>query len=165
MALAIVGIAFIALIGLLPAGMKVFDAAINQTAQTRMVSYMTSLLQASDYSNLDPANGGLGKNKFYFDVDGSYVDSDLNPVGLFETRRIYVCRAVMDTQNVPNAAGTFSQKKTATKVIIAMGRYDTPVLNTLASLNTAADIKNLTAKSRVKTQAVLVSRMDIEPLN
>jgi uncharacterized protein (TIGR02598 family) len=161
MALAIVAIAFVALIGLLPAGMKIFEAAANTTAETRMVSHLSSMLQATDYTEF--RKGEYQGVLFYYDVDGGFLDTDKSPVPGYEIRRIYVAKLLVDAQNIPNGSATFDVTKTSSRVIVAMGRADPKVVEILNGLQDAQDVGEKQKMSpRIKTQAILVSRMDIE---
>src|SRR5688572_12071231 len=72
LAIAIVAFAFIALIGLLPAGLSVFNQTMDSTNEMRISSDITSILQSTEYSKL-PTNDEITKNLFYFDVDGGLL--------------------------------------------------------------------------------------------
>jgi uncharacterized protein (TIGR02598 family) len=161
MALAIVAIAFVALIGLLPAGMKVFEAAANTTAETRIVSHLSSMLQAADYKNFK--EGSYSGVTYYYDVDGSYVDSSADAVTGSEPNRVYAARLIIGKQNIPNAGGDYDTIKTSTKVIVVMGRNDPVVTATMTTVNSASDVGQLKGDSRLKAQPILVTRMDLEP--
>jgi uncharacterized protein (TIGR02598 family) len=165
MALAIVAIAFIALIGLLPAGMKVFEAAANTTAETRMVSHLSSLLQATDYSTFQGSYHGV---TFYYDVDGGYLDSEQAPKTDKVASRVYAAKVLVDSQNVPSSSAgageKYDQLKTNSKVIIAMGRNDPVVLKMLSALASVNDVGVGTkVGTRIKIQPLLIARMDLEP--
>lgn len=161
MALAIVAIAFVALIGLLPAGMKVFEAAANTTAETRMVAHLSSLLQAADYTKFR-AQSTAGVY-YYYDVDGSYIDSSKDPVQGSENKRIYAAKMLVENQNVPSDTLTYDQSKTASRVLIFMARNDPFVMKTMDSINAPSAIPSiLKGNNRVKVQPIVVARMDIE---
>ncbi len=166
MALAIVAIAFVALIGLLPAGMKVFEAAANTTAETRMVAHLSSLVQAADYTKFKASAPALASNYFYYDVDGSFVDSKNEPVAGSEQKRIYAAKILVDAQNVPSEGAVYDPTVTASKVLIVMGRNDPFVLKTLDTINTTSVITNgvgINPNTKIKVQPIIVARMDIEP--
>jgi uncharacterized protein (TIGR02598 family) len=165
MALAIVAVAFVALIGLLPAGMKIFEAAVATTAETRMLSHLSGVVQASDYT--DFRKGNYDGVYFYFDVDGLYLDSSQKPVPDFAVKRVYAAKLILGDQNIPNSAGTgnadYDDEKTSMRVLVAMGRADPVVIATMDKLQKPADVKDKEKISpRVKVQPLLFSRMDLE---
>src|SRR3712207_6838411 len=88
LAIAIVAFAFIALIGLLPAGMSVFNQTMDATNEMRITSDLTALLQATEYSKI-PTNPKIVQNTFYFDVDGALIDTDMDPKTELAEQRIY----------------------------------------------------------------------------
>jgi uncharacterized protein (TIGR02598 family) len=165
MALAIVAVAFVALIGLLPAGMRIFEAAVATTAETRMMSHLSGVVQASDYTEF--RNGNYDNVYFYFDVDGLYLDSSQKPVPDFAVKRVYTAKLILGDQNIPNSAATgsgdYDDEKTSMRVLVAMGRADPVVIATMEKLKVPSDVKDPTKITpRVKIQPVLFSRMDLE---
>jgi uncharacterized protein (TIGR02598 family) len=159
MALAIVAIAFVALIGLLPAGMKVFEAAANTTAETRIVSHLSSMLQAADYKNF--REGSYNGVIWYYDADGSFVDS--GTTGSADApNRVYAAKLVIAKQNIPNTLGEYSEDKTASKVLVVMGRNDPVVVTAMTGVTTVEEVGKLKGDSRLKIQPILVARMDQE---
>lgn len=165
MALAIVAVAFVALIGLLPAGMKIFEAAVATTAETRMLSHLSGVVQASDYTQF--RSGNYDNKYFYFDVDGLYLDSSDKPVSDFAVKRVYAAKLILGDQNIPNSAATgnaeYDDEKTSMRVLVAMGRADPVVINTMDKLVVPSDVKDPSKITpRVKVQAMLFSRMDLE---
>jgi uncharacterized protein (TIGR02598 family) len=162
LAIAIIASAFIAVLGLLPAGMRVYDSSVYITAQSRMVAHLTGMMQTGGY-NKTLNQYRSGSVLFFYDVDGSYLDSDTTPVAGYESKRIYAARAFALQQNIPSSGGEkFNLDKTAAKVIIAMGHNDAPVVDQLRKLTDEASIKALTPSARVKTETVLLTRMDSE---
>ena len=77
LAIAIVAFAFIALIGLLPAGMSVFNQTMDSTNEMRITADLSSMIQASDYESL---TAELSRNIYYYDVDGGLLDTEEKPV-------------------------------------------------------------------------------------
>ena len=73
LALGIVGFAFVALMGLLPAGLTTFRAAIDQTNEGRIMESLTSQTEAAEFNNLtkdfDFSSGAV----FYFDEEGTFI--------------------------------------------------------------------------------------------
>lgn len=162
MALAIVAVVFVTLIGLLPTGMKIFDDASQTTAQTRIVSHLVSMLQSVDYMKFK-SNTVANQTLHFYDVDGAYVDSESAPENGSEPRRVYAARIVDSTQNIPNTGGNYDVLKTASRVLLLMGRNDPAVQQKLKSAGTPAMVSVLINRSSgIKVQPVMITRMDAE---
>lgn len=74
LALGIVGFAFIALMGLLPAGLTTFRAAIDQTNEGRIMESLTSQTEAAEFNNLAKEFDFPQSNAvFYFDEEGTFI--------------------------------------------------------------------------------------------
>lgn len=160
LSLAIVAFTFIAVIGLLPAGMQVYDVATTTTAQTRIVSHLTGMVETGGYDKV------LAQNRiatfYYYDMDGSYLDSDTNAVPAYEVKRIYAARILSGKLFLPNSTDAFNVDKTASRTIVVMGRYEPRSLDAMRGLIDAASVAALPPGSRLKTQALLLTRMGSE---
>src|SRR5215204_437709 len=97
LAIAIVAFAFISLIGLLPAGMSAFNQTMDATNEMRISGVLTSMIPAMDYDNLDKE---FNNNVYYFDVDGSALDTERRPIAAYKEQRIYSAKVVLDIQYV-----------------------------------------------------------------
>ena len=161
LAIAIVAFAFIALIGLLPAGMSVFNQTMDSTNEMRISSDITALLQASEYNKI-PTNVDIVKNIFYFDVDGALVDTDNHQVPEKVDERVYAARIFVDKQNIP-AAGIntyYDQNNTALKTLVIVGRNTTENIKTLQTgINTLADIPKL-PRQKFRVLPLVITKTD-----
>jgi uncharacterized protein (TIGR02598 family) len=160
LAIAVMATMFIAVLGLLPAGMRMSEAASGTNAQSRIVAHITSLMQTGGYKKV------LDQNRtnalYYYDVEGNYLDSDTASIPSYTTKRVYAARAIALSQNIPNGIEKFSIERTASKVMVVMGRNDSAVADEIRKLTDEESIKKLPGGVRVKMQAVLLSRMDSE---
>src|SRR5436190_2449587 len=86
LAIAIVAFAFVALIGLLPAGLGVFNQTMDSTNEMRISSDLSSMIQATDYDKL---TSSFAQTVYYFDVDGGALDTSINPRVAYKDSRIY----------------------------------------------------------------------------
>lgn len=161
LAIAIVAFAFIALIGLLPAGMSVFNQTMDSTNEMRISSDLTALLQASEYNKI-PTNVDIVKNIFYFDVDGALVDTDNRQVPEKVDERVYAARIYVDQQNIP-AAGIntfFDQHTTALKTLVIVGRNTAPNVKTLQTgINSISDIHAL-PRQKFRVLPLVITKTD-----
>lgn len=162
LAIAIIASAFIAVLGLLPAGMRVYDSAAALNAQSRIVAHLTGMMQTGSYSKT-VGSFRTGSPLFYYDLDGGFLDSDQAVVSGSESKRVYVARALALQQNIPNGVEKFSIEKTGAKVIVAIGRNEQKTIEILQALVDETTLQKLvTPASRIKVETVLVSRMDSE---
>jgi|GEM_PF-3912893 len=162
LAIAIIASAFIAVLGLLPAGMRVYDSAAATNAQSRIVAHLTGMMQTGSYSKT-VASFRTGSPLFYYDLDGGYLDSDQAVVSGAESKRVYVARVLALQQNIPNVAEKFSIDKTGAKILVAMGRNEAKIIGILQGLVDETSVQKLvTPTSHVKVETVLVSRLDSE---
>ena len=56
LAIAIIATAFIALLGLIPAGLQIFRTTVDATNITRITTHVTTMLQATEYLKLADLN-------------------------------------------------------------------------------------------------------------
>ena len=161
LAIAIVAFAFIALIGLLPAGMAVFNQTMDSTNEMRISSDITALLQASEYNKI-PTNPDIVKNIFYFDVDGALVDTDNRQVPEKVDERVYAARVYVDQQNIPAAGITtyFDQQNTALKTLVIVGRNTKANVETLQTgINSVTDIHKL-PRQKFRVLPLVITKTD-----
>jgi uncharacterized protein (TIGR02598 family) len=161
LAIAIVAFAFIALIGLLPAGMNVFTQTMDSTNEMRIVSHLTSMMQATDYDRLnDPSFAG---DIYYFDVDGGYLDSDRNQNARYANERIYAARVLFERQNVPLGGGVeyFNRDTVALKGMVFVGKNNETVKAYLSGVtNPTMAVQTLPEKHKVRIFPMVISKTD-----
>src|SRR5688572_15315225 len=123
LAIAIIAFAFIALIGLLPAGLGIFAQTVDSTNEMRISGHLSSMLLATDFDKLK-SGSDYSSNIYYYDVDGGFLDSDQDPNPKYANERIYAARALFDKQNVPQPTGQSSYDPTnvAIKALLVIGK-------------------------------------------
>ena len=160
LAIAIVAFAFIALKGLLPAGMSVFNQTMDATNEMRISSDITSILQSTEYSKI-PTNPEIINNNYYFDVDGSLVDTDMDPAPGRVEERIYVARIFVDKQNIP-AAGIndfYDRDTIALKTLVLVGRNNPATYELLKAVSDVKDIWKL-PRQKVRVLPLVITKTD-----
>ena len=162
LAIAIIAFAFIALIGLLPAGLGVFAQTVDSTNELRISNHLTSMLMATDFQKLRD-NSGISTDIFYFDVDGAFVDSEKNSNSLHADARIYAARAMLDGQNVPKTTvgDIYNQDTVALKALIMIGKNNEQVKTYLMSVSNAEGVhKAPPHPHKVRVMPVVISKTD-----
>jgi uncharacterized protein (TIGR02598 family) len=161
LAIAIIAFAFIALIGLLPAGLSVFSQTVDSTNEMRISSHLTSMLMATDFKELKSGKD-FGSNLFYYDVDGGYLDSEQRRVQGYESGRIYVARALIEAQNVPKTGKAFfDENKVAVKAVIVVGKNNDAIKTYMTGLSNAQSLeKSPPQPHRVRVIPVVITKTD-----
>ena len=161
LAIAIIAFAFIALIGLLPAGLSVFNQTVDSTNEMRISSHLTSMLMATDFKNLK-SGGDYSSNIYYFDFDGGYLDSEQQSNPAYANERIYAARALFDSQNVPRPGKSiYDQETVAIKALILVGKNNEPTKTYLSSMSTADGVQKAPPHPhKVRTIPVIISKTD-----
>ena len=169
MAIGIIAIAFVALIGLLPVGLNTFRAAIDESNETWIMQSMNSMIQTTDFSQIEDLGYEKSQDIFYYDEGAKLTDREKQP-GTAEAKaaRIYGVKLLVDKLYRPDA----ENKETADqlmhhgwRVIAVMA----PVLNPkamqdFAAIDDAKALHNLPPTSAVKSKIFYVARMDSQPL-
>jgi len=161
LSIAIIAFAFIALIGLLPAGMNVFTQTMDSTNEMRIVSYLTSMMQATDYDRLNDQS--FAADIYYFDVDGGYLDSDRNQNARYANERIYAARVMFERQNVPLGGGVeyFNRDTVALKGLVFVGKNNDTVKAYLSGVsNPTMAVQTLPDKHKVRIFPMVISKTD-----
>jgi uncharacterized protein (TIGR02598 family) len=158
LAIAVVAFSFVALIGLLPAGMSVFNQTMDSTNEMRISSDLVSMLQATDYEKLATV---AADTIYYYDVDGGTLDTSKVPKSSYESSRIYSAKIVFDEQYLQPSALKFNRERVAVKAILAIGKYNEAVNTYLGTLNTTDDVhRNPPPGHRIKLFPILITKMD-----
>ncbi len=161
LSLAIIGIAFTVIIGMLPVGLRQSRAATDTTNEARILAAMTSILYATEYNNLDV----LKQKVHYFDADGAFLEtgtlsetsgnSDLK----YKDSHVYQAILLSSPQRLPGGDGTIDEVDAGKLVHIAFGRITTTVTCALSHL-TLEEIEKLGKGSGLKVNPIMVAKMD-----
>ena len=162
LAIAIIATAFVALLGLIPAGLQIFRTTVDATNVTRITTDITTMLQATEYAKLADLN--TTSPLFYYDADGGFLDSDTKVVAAYEKNRVYAVRVVLDKQNVTVVAEqSYDKDKSAQKALVVVGKYTEPSKEFLRGLKNSADIAAMPANARYKVLPILIAKTDGNP--
>jgi uncharacterized protein (TIGR02598 family) len=161
LAIAIVAFAFISLIGLLPAGMAVFNQTMDATNEMRIVGDLSSMVQASDYDKL---TASFANQLYYFDVDGGFLDTRDVPVDEYVEKRIYSAKVIFDDQIVQPSQLKYVRATQALRALVLVGKYNDSVNQELDRLTTANEVlnmlKNPPSGFKIHVTPMLISKND-----
>jgi len=167
LALAIVGIAFMALLGILPMGMQTFKSANDSTVDARILTVMTSMLQSTEYSKI-AGSGGVTDDVFFFDMDGEFLDSLRQPSPREDVvkQRLYGAKVIAETQDVPGTSGlSYDRTSVGTRLLIASAKLTPTMANDLQSLASnptswTTDQLSLLKRGVIKVRPLILARFE-----
>jgi uncharacterized protein (TIGR02598 family) len=162
LSLAIVGIAFTVIIGMLPVGLRQARAATDTTNEARILSGMTAIVLATEYEKISE----LEKKIHYFDADGGFLESEESAGktggGALEYKASHVYQAMVlaSDQPEPGGSGKYDPLRVGRRVHIAYGRI-TPKLVTAFQEFTSPDEAFAGKKALpFKVAPVVLAKMD-----
>ncbi len=159
LSVAIIAFAFVALIGLLPAGLQVFKKTIDATNEMRIFTDLTSMLQATDFTKV--RDESITKNLFYFDADGGLLDTELSPKANLVNDRVYAARIVADKQNIVTAkAIDYDQANVALKALVVIGKSNKASADFLNGLTDAESVQKIPRIAKYRILSLLVTKTD-----
>ena len=165
LAIGIIAFAFVSLLALLPAGLTTFRNAVDTGNESRIVQSFVSKVLATDFENVQATlDFGASKEIFYFDEEGSEVDSSVKPIASRKTARIYEAKLFVEPPVVPTtvAAGSFQY---AVNVVVVFANMSSPAAkqfdeNTASLASLRSYLTKTGGRTDLKIRPVLVSKMD-----
>ena len=162
LAIAIIAFAFIALIGLLPAGLGIFAQTVDATNEMRISSHLSSMLLATEFSKLK-SGSDFSSNIYYYDVDGGFLDSEQDPKPGYANERIYAARALFDDQNIPRPSGeeNYDPNNVAIRALLLVGKNNETVKLYFGSLSNAESVhKSPDSPHKVRVFPLVITKTD-----
>jgi uncharacterized protein (TIGR02598 family) len=92
LAIGVIAFAFVALLGLLPAGLTSFRAAIDLNNETRIVQSIVGKVQVTDFNEVPNLDYSVSNEIYYFDEEGTPTDTSSNPVESLKASRLYAAK-------------------------------------------------------------------------
>ncbi len=162
LSLAIIGIAFTVIIGMLPVGLRQSRAATDTTNEARILSGMTAILHATNYEELTKSLTG---KLHYFDADGGFLEtappqSDTpDPKKLeYEDAHVYQAMFLFSKQPMPGVSGNqYDDVSVSQRAFVIYGRMSKAADSIFKDLT---DPSTLAKGSPVKVIPVVVAKMD-----
>ena len=161
LSLAIIGIAFTVIIGMLPVGLRQARAATDTTNEARILSGMTAILHATDYEALTTSLTG---KLHYFDADGGFLEtappqSNTSARKLeYEDAHVYQAMFLFSKQPMPGVSGNqYDDVSVSQRAFVIYGRKSKAADSIFKDLT---DPSTLAKGSPVKVIPVVVAKMD-----
>lgn len=156
LALAIIGIAFTVIIGMLPVGLRQARSATDTTNEARILSSMTAILGSTEYANIPL----LEKKIHYFDADGGFLEIE-GGGDKYITARVYEALFLISDQPRPGNEGSYDRPSQTSRIHIVYGRTSDATKAIFAKIAggefSPADIKR---NSPVRVTPVVIAKMD-----
>lgn len=160
LALGIIAFAFVSLLALLPAGLSTFRNAVDTNNESRIVQSFVSKVIATDFEKVRTAFNPT--DVYYFDEEGSDVDSTVKPVTSRKLARIYEAKLFVEDPVVPTTSTSFTH---SVNVVVVFANMSSPAAKqfdehtgSLAALR--EHLKKTGGKTHLRIRPVLVSKMD-----
>jgi uncharacterized protein (TIGR02598 family) len=165
MSIGIIAVAFVALFSLLPAGLNTYRASITEANQTWIVQGMNSMVQTTDFAQLDQLDFESSGEIYYFDEEGRLIDrkSESNTDARVVMARLYAVKLFVDDHAWPNTDDDDMAHTRRVHVVMAQVSNAT-AMEKFDALASAASLENLKPNSPVRLRSFVVSRMDAQPV-
>lgn len=168
LAIGIVSFAFVALLGLLPAGLSTFRTAIDTSNEARILQALTGKAQLTDYSKLPDLDYENKKEIFYFDEEGSATDTSLNEIPELKPQRLYEAKMFVRKASDKKSEEDLTRDLSfSTTLMVVFANIASPAAKEFDSLDTLDDVEALLHKNKgrtnVRIRTMLVSKMDAIP--
>lgn len=163
LSIGIIAFAFVALLGLLPAGLTSFRAAIDSNNETRIVQSLIGKVQMTDFSQVPDLDFSVSNEVFYFDEEGTPTDTSVNPVQERETARLYAAKMFVRPASAKNTDDPTRYLNFTVDAIVVFANVASLGIKQLEELKAYEDLEAaLNGKERldVRVRPVLISKMD-----
>lgn len=124
------------------------------------------MLQSTEYEAIDTPTtqgGDSLKDKFFFyDSEGSLLDSKNGTSSDDETAKVYVAKLIFSDQNIPSETSKtyYEQKTIARKGFIVVGKSTKLIVDLMQGLQDANDVLKPEYKSKIHWLPVLIAKTD-----
>lgn len=166
MAIAIIGFAFVALLGMLPSGMRIFRSSIDSANENWIIQDVNATLQTTVWSKLPGMAADKGGDVFIYDEEGKLIDrvglgSVTDPSGLETKNWQYAVRVLVDPAIRPNQTENYTDDTRLVTVVISQIRK-AKAMEEFVKITKIDDIKSdsFRANSGLRTRSFIITRMD-----
>ena len=160
MAIAIAAFAFTALLGLIPTGLTVFRNAIDSSNETWIVQNLNSMIQVTDWSEVDSLDFGTSGEIYYYDEEGRLTDTERSNESDARTRerRLYGAKLLIEPLGQPG--GDAASLKHGRRVIVVMANItQPPAVKAFEAITGPSDLGNIPQNVEVRTRCFLAAQM------
>jgi len=166
LAIGIIAFAFVALFGLLPVGLSTLRGAIDTSNETRILQNFVGKVQVTDFNEIKSLSFPTSNEIYYFDEEGSFIDTSLKPQQGRENERIYEAKLFIE-----DAIAKKGQSDDMTgnlyfsvNVLVVFTPINSPGAKQFDAVNVIDDVRKLLpSQTSLRTRSMLVSKMDATP--
>ena len=155
--------------GLLPAGLATFRAAIDQTNEGRIMESLTTQTQAAEFSSLSAQfdfqqSGAV----FYFDEEGTFIRQGTSDFGGLNAPEklaaLYAAKLFVD----PGWNGNLTSLNSSTALVLMASAGSAAYPQFQIDLKTRANVKTLMSQGKLssglRVRTLIAAKMDGQPL-
>ena len=157
-AIGIVAFAFVALLGLMPAGLSSFRSAIDTSNESWIMQGINSMVQATEWKKIKD----LEYETFYYNEEGRLTDTKSNPSSdeRVKSSRLYAVKVLIDEKFI-RPDNVSDVLKHSARVVVLLASITNPVAMKDFDQTTSVEaVSQLRRASPVRIRAFLVARMD-----
>jgi uncharacterized protein (TIGR02598 family) len=163
LAIGVIAFAFVALLGLLPAVLTSFRAAIDLNNETRIVQSIVGKVQVTDFNEVPNLDYSVSNEIFYFDEEGTPTDTSLNPVESLKANRLYAAKLFVRPAAEKDAEDPTQLLTFSVDVIVVFANLASAgaaQLERIENRETLSTLLESRERLEVRVRPVLVSKMD-----
>lgn len=170
MAIAVIGFAFVALIGMLPSGMRIFRGTMDSANESWILQDLNAVIQTTSWSKIDGLAAEKGGDVFIYDEEGKLADrlgiGSLGSPNPEQARRWhYAVKIIVEPAKRPGISGGASatlpaDTRMATVLIAHINNLK--AMEQFVRVQKAADLTDSSAKSNsgFRARSFIITRMD-----
>ncbi len=169
LAIGIVSFAFVALLGLLPAGLSTFRTAIDTSNEARILQSITGKAQLTDFSKLPELDYTSQKEIFYYDEEGSQTDTSVSEIPDLKSQRLYEAKIFVKKASEKKADDYDLTRDLgfSTTLMVVFANMASPAAREFDTIESVDDLETLLNKQKGRTnvhiRTMLISKMDGVP--
>lgn len=163
LSIGVIAFAFVALLGLLPAGLTTFRAAIDTSNEARIVQSLVGKVQMTDFNEVGNLDYSISNEIFYFDEEGSPTDTSKDPIRELESARLYAAKLFVRPAAEKGPDDPTKNLNFSVDVIVVFANLASSAKHQLEQIVSKQELETLLrnkGRMDVRVRPVLVSKMD-----
>ena len=166
LAIGIIAFAFVALFGLLPVGLSTLRGAIDTSNETRILQSFVGKVQVTNFNEIKTLSFPASQEIYFFDEEGSLIDTSLQPKQGRENERIYEAKLFIEdaTDKKGQTNDMTNNLNFSVNVLVVFAPINSPSAKQFEQVKMIDDLRMLLpSQTTVRTRSMLVSKMDATP--
>ena len=162
LALGIIAFAFVALLGMLPAGLSNFRQSIDTVNEATIVQDLNSMVQVTDWSKVDDLDYSKSGEVYYYSEEGRLTDTKTKPVSGLPVgkSRLYGAKLLIQPFYRP-ATSQSDLAKPARRVLVVIANItQPPILEEFDRVTSATAVTSIKKGVPVRVRSFLVTQME-----